>query len=353
MAAPANHILSSFAASVSSPGVNTLIRKVILMAALCASVTFLTPESRAQHGLLREVYTGVPTGAGIPGLLTNANYPNNPASVSVISDFEAPDSPGDNFGQRIRGWIEAPQTGSYTFWIASDDQGQLFLSSSDRPETKRLIAEVLNWVDPHNYEAEPNQRSVPIALEQGRRYYIEALAVDGEGGDHLSVRWQLPDGTIEEPIPNNRVYVELIPPIITQQPRNVTVAEGGSATFSIQLANRGAVDVQWLRNEFPIPGATNLTFTIPLTTLTDSGTRFRVSLSNLFATNLVLSAPAFLTVVRDVAPPTVLAAQTSGDNGLLTVAFSEPVDPASATSLGNYQLSGGIQVQRASLDAAA
>src|SRR5262249_16225351 len=233
------------------------------------------------------------------------NFPNNPAAVSVISEFEAPDSFGDNYGQRIRGWILPPVSGAYTFWIASDDQGQLFLSSNDRPENKQKIAEVFNYTDPRNYDVEPNQRSAPITLEAGRFYYIEALMVDGGGADHISVRWQLPDGTYEDPMPNERVYVELIPPSISQQPRNVTVDEGNPATFSFQLANRGAVGVQWLRNDVPVPGETNLTLSIPITTLADSGTRFRVSLTNEFATNAVLSNPVFLTVRRDVTQPTL------------------------------------------------
>src|SRR5690606_14617200 len=138
----------------------------------------------------------------------------------------APDSAGDNYGQRIRGWIQAPATGSYIFWIASDDQGQLYLSSTDRPENVRLIAEVTGATGPRNYETEPGQRSLPVILEEGQFYYIEALMVEGGGADHLSVRWQLPDGTIEDPIPNAHLYVELIPPQIAQQPRNVSVAEG-------------------------------------------------------------------------------------------------------------------------------
>jgi len=323
----------------------------MIVAALCACAAFFCPTVQAQHGLLREIYPNV-TGFGIPGLLTNANFPNNPVSVTVIPDFEAPDSFGDQYGQRIRGWIQAPQTGAYTFWIASDDQGQLFLSNSERPDTKTKIAEVLNFTDPRSYDQEPNQRSAPITLQQGEFYYMEALTVDGGGADHISVRWQLPDGTFEDPIPNERVFVELIPPQIAQQPRNVTVDEGNPAVFSVQLVNRGAVGIQWLRNDVPIPGATNLTYTNATATLADTGSRFRVSLTNEFATNAVLSNPAFLTVRRDVTPPTLLAVQTSGENGLVTLSYSEPVDPASATNIANYAISGGsgaVQVQGATL----
>ena len=42
----------------------------------------------------------------------------------------------------------------------------------------------------------PNQENIskPIPLEEGRRYYIEALMKEGEGGDCLGVVWQLPGG---------------------------------------------------------------------------------------------------------------------------------------------------------------
>lgn len=326
------------------------MRKVFLLAALLISAAFFIPKTCAQNGLLREIYPNL-IGTGIPGLLTNANYPNNPVAVSVITEFEAPDSFGDNYGQRIRGWVQAPQTGPYVFGIASDDQSQLFISSNDKPDTKQKIAEVFNYTDPHNYTTEPSQLSEPKILQQGNFYYIEALMVDGTGPDHVSVRWKLPDGTIEDPIQNAHIFVELIPPQITQQPRSVTVDEGKPATFSLQLANKGAVGIQWLRNDVPIDGATNLTYTIARTTLADNGSRFRVSLTNDFATNAVFSVSVFLTVRPDVVPPTLLAAQTSGENGLLTLSFSEPVDPVSASNAANYAITDGVQVQSATLDA--
>jgi len=157
--------------------VKTLIRKIVL-AAFCACAVLLVPKAQAQHGLLREIYPNL-FNFGIPGLTSNPNFPNNPASVTVISEFEAPDSFGDNYGQRIRGWILPPVSGAYTFWIASDDQSELYLSGSDRPENRQKIAEVFSFTDARNYEVEPNQRSAPITLEAGRFYYIEALTVDG------------------------------------------------------------------------------------------------------------------------------------------------------------------------------
>ena len=52
------------------------------------------------------------------------------------------------------------------------------------------------------------------------------------GGDNLAVRWQLPGGAIEEPIPSSRLTVfGLGPPQITQPPANTTVLEGGDSHF--------------------------------------------------------------------------------------------------------------------------
>ena len=42
-------------------------------------------------------------------------------------------------------------------------------------------------------------------LKAGRRYYVEALHKEGGGGDHVSVKWQLPNGQQEAPIPGNRL----------------------------------------------------------------------------------------------------------------------------------------------------
>jgi hypothetical protein len=44
-----------------------------------------------------------------------------------------------------------------------------------------------------------------VNLVAGQQYYIEALHKEGVGSDHMAVGWQLPDGTLERPIPGNRL----------------------------------------------------------------------------------------------------------------------------------------------------
>jgi PA14 domain. len=42
-------------------------------------------------------------------------------------------------------------------------------------------------------------------LEAGRRYYLEIRQRQNSGSAHLSVRWRLPDGTEQRPIPAERL----------------------------------------------------------------------------------------------------------------------------------------------------
>ena len=125
--------------------------------------------------------------------MTNSpNYPSNPNGTTELGSFSAPSNWADNYGSRIHGYVHAPTTGNYTFWIASDDEGQLWLSTDDNPFNKQQIAFVSSWTNTNAWDTYPEQKSATIFLEAGKRYYIEALQKEGGGGDNLSVAWQIP-----------------------------------------------------------------------------------------------------------------------------------------------------------------
>lgn len=57
---------------------------------------------------------------------------------------------------------------------------------------------------PREWDAETGQKSEPVHLVAGGRYYLEVVMAESDGPDHLAVRWRLPDGRLEEPIPVTR-----------------------------------------------------------------------------------------------------------------------------------------------------
>lgn len=150
--------------------------------------------------ITREVWTG------ISGVLISAIPLNDPPQeTGVITLFEAPSNVGDNYGTRIRGYVCPPVSGNYTFWISGNDRTELWLSTDQNPENKRLIASPDGFTNERQWNKYASQQSAPIALTANQRYYIEALHKEGVGTDHVAVGWQLPGGTLERPIPGNRL----------------------------------------------------------------------------------------------------------------------------------------------------
>jgi hypothetical protein len=152
--------------------------------------------------ILREVWTGI-GGNNLTDLTKNPAFKGRPNQTFHPDSFATPRNPGDNYGTRMRGYLHAPQTGAYTFWLCSDDDGQLLLSTDENPANKAEICVRNTAVQFGNWNA--STKSQPVQLVKGRRYYVEALQKEGGGDDHLLVGWQLPDGTLERPIPGKRL----------------------------------------------------------------------------------------------------------------------------------------------------
>ncbi len=310
-------------------------------------------------GVLRELYLNIP-GVLVSDLTNAAKFPNNPDSEEILTNFfEAPvDTTGDNYGQRLRALLIPPVNGSYVFYISSDDASVLYLSTNENPANKAQIASVATWTGSRIWqETRDNnaavQISAPQTLTAGTRYYIEALMKEGQGGDNLAVTWQKPGDAapvngVTPPIPGaNLVPFGLGPPIVTVQPANVSVSEGGSASFSVQLARSLGVAFQWVRNGTNIPGANSSSYSLGPVTLADTASTFYCSVTNSFGgTN---STAATLTVNPDNTKPTLVSVVNLGDNQIVTVAFSEPVEPASASLASNYTLNNSATIQNASL----
>jgi hypothetical protein len=102
----------------------------------------------------------------------------------------------ENYGVRVRAFLTPTTSADYTFWISGDDQCELWLSTDATPEKRVRIARTPSWTAPLLWTKFPEQRSVPVTLAAGQRYYIEALMKEGTGGDSLAVAWaDSPTGT--------------------------------------------------------------------------------------------------------------------------------------------------------------
>ncbi|MCI0534881.1 MAG: FecR domain-containing protein [Verrucomicrobiales bacterium] len=169
-----------------------------------APVTLHTLRPVTTHygtGSIRREYWWNVVGRFVQNLTTNAVLQSPPHRVESVSSMEKPDtlSPGeDAYGARYRGYLHPPISGEYTFWVAADDTGEVWLSTDEQPEKKRLICQTREWsLFFRNWWLYPEQESAPIHLEAGRRYYIEALHKEGGGGDFFSVAWQPPGAEME------------------------------------------------------------------------------------------------------------------------------------------------------------
>jgi hypothetical protein len=199
------------------------------------------PFQRFEGGsgtILRQWWTGIP-GTAISDLTGHIDYPENPDGEDELTLLETPGDWGSDYGTRVVGYVHAPVTGSYTFWIASDDASELWLSTDETPANKVRIAHVDGWTAPRDWDDPDATPSDPVVLELGCRYYIEVLHKEGSGGDHLAVAWTLPGENPDDngPIPGDYLSPFLVEPLpvvsITAADADADEQGQDTATFTI------------------------------------------------------------------------------------------------------------------------
>ncbi len=323
-----------------------------LLAALLLLLGAGTPAWGQSYGVYRQVYTGL-ISSSLLGLTNDSSFPDFPTFTEVLTnEFTTPLQYGDYYGQRLRALVVPPVSGTYVFWIAADDTGQLLLSTDESPANKQLIGMVTNTVTYGTYFNHPSQQSPSIYLEAGKRYYIEALQSAGLGYDFLNVGWKLPDGTMELPMPATRLLpfgaAPSTQPVLLRQPSSTTVLENAPASFHVEVANLDAVGYQWQRDGGVLSGITGATYTLSAVTTNDNGARFRCVVSNIFGVQT--SSEAILTVLPDTIAPVFSSAANLTTN-TVQVLFSEPVELNTATNAANYTLNNGATVSKAVMGA--
>ncbi|MCB9911406.1 MAG: protein kinase [Planctomycetes bacterium] len=151
-----------------------------------------------QGGLLfgalrREHYRGI-LGYAVSDLTNHVRYPDQPDKRDTIPklDMLRPEQE-DMYGTRLTGYLLPPVSGSYIFYIASDNESTLSLSMDDNPTGRQPVAHQQGNAFWREWRSQAAAVSAPIHLEAGRRYSVEVLHKENDRGDHVAVAWQLPD----------------------------------------------------------------------------------------------------------------------------------------------------------------
>ena len=197
----------------------------------------------------------------VSGYMTYDIYDNQGFNAGSLQQFEATfktlvptrtllftsaDTPeweyGGNYGSIAQGLIVAPETGSYVFHVASDDASQLFLSKDDTVTnlSRAPVCQVTTWslhldwagagMGAPDTSPQTGNRSFPINLVQGQKYFFRNFQVEGTGADGIGIGWELPSshGTINV-IPGTN----LMALVNTDTPAVPTLSIGPTSTGSI------------------------------------------------------------------------------------------------------------------------
>ena len=150
-------------------------------------------------GLLRQIWWNA--GSGINDSV--GRFLETPAITEVVlhgDDFTQ--QVGDKYIDRTRGYLQVPVTGNYTLALASDDEGELYLSTDDTIGHARKIVHVGSATSFNSWDR-IEQYSSQLKLEAGQRYYLEIRHHESGGGDYVRLAWIRPGATELEFIPGS------------------------------------------------------------------------------------------------------------------------------------------------------
>jgi hypothetical protein len=252
--------------------------------------------------------------------LENPAYTNSPTKVTYLTSFESPAGQGSSYAERISALFTAPATTNYVFFLASDDDSDLFLSTDSNPANKFLIAQETVWSNTRQWfisgggSVLASKRSDTfagttwpggntISLTAGVQYYLEGVHHQGSGGDAFAATFKFaasPDpangdaplltGNLMGVNAFNNTYITL-----TSVPQDVAVNPGANASFSVSAVSGYLGDpsgvpappiaYQWQSLPFGAPlfaninGATTTSYITPILTASDDGSQFRAVLT--------------------------------------------------------------------------
>jgi hypothetical protein len=156
----------------------------------------------------------------------------------------------------------------------------------------------------------------PISGATANTYTIISTAITDSGNYTVDV--MNPVDTLTSS-PAHLTVIPLSAPVITKQPVSQIVNAGQSVNFSVTAIGNPAPIYQWKKYGTTITGATDSTYSIASTSLSDSG-NYTVTVSN--TQGSVNSSPAYLTIMPLTAPVIIAQPTSKTINAGQSVSFS-------------------------------
>ncbi len=180
----------------------------------CNSVAPPTACSTQKGYLLREYWLNH-TNWTFPTVLPNA-APNGSDLLDQLCFIPKNQNWKDNYASRTSGYLTAPCSGNYYFNVTGDDYTEFYISTDGKASGKKLIAFVKGWTNTDELNKYSSQNSKAVYLEKGKKYYIEVITKEGNGGDHFAIRWKRPYQNCWSVITNQYLSSPCIPTALAQ-----------------------------------------------------------------------------------------------------------------------------------------
>jgi len=338
---------------------------------------------------------------------TSPYLTTTPSKTEYLTSFNDTQSVANNSGERIFGWFTPSVTANYIFYVASDDQAALWLSTDSSPNNTFEIAQVQAWMYAEDWtlsqsssaeatggfgptgewrsdqfqlnggpqaiagaifgswSAYPGLNSDgSITLTAGTPYYIELDHWQGSGGQCAAVTYKIagdPDPAYQSaPLLaggklSTQQALDGAAISISNQPVNVTVEQNNSASFSVTagtyvvgapMSAPPALEYQWQVKPSGGGSFTN----IPLATGSAYSTPLLGLADNGNQYRVVLttlnaqSNSAAATLSVQADLTAPKILEIGATAQTISITWNKLLDPATAGNAANYNISGGVTV---------
>ncbi|MDR1497834.1 MAG: hypothetical protein LBS59_05410, partial [Puniceicoccales bacterium] len=153
--------------------------------------------------LLHETWANISGGSPFALRRLTNDFRDTPSSVSFWYGADREISVADNYGQRLRGYITIPQTGTYNFYISGDQNAEFYIGTNGTKWNKTRAAFTTGATDVRQWTKNASQKSAPYNFVAGQKVYIEIQHKETSGWEYFSLGWTTPGNSAIAVVPAN------------------------------------------------------------------------------------------------------------------------------------------------------